>query len=874
MWIGYDSPVKVPIPGLVVLVCLASAPAAAQNAPSDNGGRKQARAVRVAENAIRVDGRLDEEAWNSVPPVTDFVQKEPVEGSPPTDRMEVRFAYDDDALIVGARMYSDTTIQAPMGRRDDGEQAEHLLVSLDTYLDRRTSSTFGVTASGVRLDHYHASDNEFDDDDTFDPVWQARTAVDGQGWTAELWIPFAQLRFNDRSPQVWGLNVQRWVPSRNELVFWALVARTEERWASLFGDLNGIDGIRPSRRLEIMPYVATDSRLIGDLDPGDPFNSGANLAARVGADLKVGLGSNLTLEATVNPDFGQVEADPAEVNLSAFETFFDERRPFFVEGANLLTGVRDEYFYSRRIGAQPGGDADGEFVDYPPTTTILGAAKLTGRLASGMSIGMLGAVTDEESARTFTAFQVGRVRVAPRTAYGVARIEQEFGQDGSNFGVMATTVNRQLDADDPLASVLARNAFAVSGDSIIRFGDYQMVGFLGLTHVDGEPGALLRLQRTSARYFQRPDVDYVRIDPTRTSMRGANGGLGFERQNGRHWLWEVETSFTTPGFETNDIGQLSVSDGVRLDAQLEYRETVPGAWYREYSIELAQGQEWNFGGERQALSGRGGGGDGGGPQNASLSADVSFTWPNFWQTEWSNQFHERGQDMRLTRGGPSMERPQSWFSSIDLESSDASETQGGVELGYGRNEDGGLQFEASVELTMRPAPQWQLSVSPSYEREVDTQQYVTALPGGGPATFGRRYIFGNIDRSTYATEVRLNYTFKPDLNLDFYAEPFAASGRYSQFGELAAARSRLLLPIDPTGTSLSDRDFRVQSFRSNLVLRWEWRPGSTLYVVWQQDRETEEALRTRASLGDMFSSFGASGDNFFAIKASWWFSPR
>ena len=850
---------------------------AAQVPPPDNGnGRKQARAVRVPENAIRVDGRLDEEVWRGVTPVTDFVQKEPNEGAPPSQSMEVRFAYDGDALYVGARMHSTTPIQAPLGRRDDGEQAEHILVSLDTYLDRRTSSTFGVTATGVRLDHYHASDDGFNDDDTFDPVWQARTSIDEEGWSAELWIPFAQLRFNDRSPQVWGLNVQRWVPTRNEHVFWSLVPRTEERWASLFGDLVGIDGIRPSRRLEIMPYVAADSRVIGDLDPGDPFNGGANLAGRVGADVKVGLGSNLTLEATVNPDFGQVEADPAEVNLSAFETFFDERRPFFVEGANLLTGVRAEYFYSRRIGAQPTGDTDGEFVDYPATSTILGAAKLTGRLASGMSVGMLGAVTDEESARTFSSgLPFSRVRVAPRTAYGVARLEQEFGPPGSNFGVMATTVNRQLAAGDPLASVLARNAFTVSGDSVIRFGDYEMVGFLGASHVDGEAGSILRLQRSSARYFQRPDVDYVRIDPARTSMQGVNGGIGFERQNGRHWLWQAATSFMTPGFETNDVGRLAISDGVRIDTQLEYRETVPGRWYREYSVELGQGQLWNFGGDRQVLVGQGqGDDDGGGQQNASLSADLSFTWPNFWQTEWSTEFHQRGQDMRLTRGGPSMERPQLWFSSIEIESSETSETQGGVELGYGRDEDGGLLFEAGMGLTVRPGPQWQLSINPSYEREIDTQQFVTSLSSGLPATFGRRYIFANIDRSTYSAEVRLNYTFKPDLNLDFYAEPFAASGRFNQFGELAAARGRLLLPVDPAGTSFADQDFNVRSFRSNLVLRWEWRPGSTLYLVWQQDRETEEFLRTRASFRDMFGSINAGGDNFFAIKASWWFSPR
>ncbi len=197
--------------------------------------------------------------------------------------------------------------------------------------------------------------------------------------------------------------------------------------------------------------------------------------------------------------------------------------------------------------------------------------------------------------------------------------------------------------------------------------------------------------------------------------------------------------------------------------------------------------------------------DGGGRQNASLSADVSFTWPNFWQTEWSNQFHQRGQDMRLTRGGPSMERPQFWFSGIEIENSEASETRGGVEVGYGRSEDGGLQFEAGFGITVRPGPQWELSINPSYEREIDTQQYVTTLPGGRPGTFGRRYIFANIDRSTYSAEMRLNYTFKPDLTLDFYAEPFAASGRYNQFGELAAARGRLLLPVDPTGTPFADQ---------------------------------------------------------------------
>jgi hypothetical protein len=839
--------------GLALLVSLPAM--AAQSTPGRE--RKQARAVRVADGAIRVDGRLEEDAWRAAIPLTDFVQREPDEGAPPSDRMDVRIAYDEAALYVGARMFSGASIQAPLGRRDEGEQAEHLLVSLDTYLDRRTAATFGVTATGVRIDHYYGSDDDWNDDETFNPVWVARTSVDGQGWTAELWIPFSQLRFNDRTPQIWGLNIKRWVPSRNEEVYWSPVTRTDERWASLFGDLHGIDGIRPRRRLELLPYIASDARMIGDRDPRDPFRGAADVKGRVGADVKIGLGPNLTLEATVNPDFGQVEADPAEVNLSAFETFFSERRPFFVEGANLLTGNVNNYFYSRRIGAAPPGRADGDYVDAPGTTTILGAAKLTGRLASGASIGILGAVTDEESARTFTGRQFGRATVSPRTAFGVARLEQELGPAGSTVGLMATSVNRWLSAEDSLASLLTRNALTFSGDSVLRLGDYEVQGYLGVTHVDGEPGAILRLQRSSARYFQRPDADYVRLDPTRTSMSGAKGGFAIERQNGRHWLWEVDASFETPDFETNDIGRLTAGDGRVYNAELEYRETEPSRWYRQYAVTLNHGQEWNFGGDRQNLETR---------------TEVGFIWPNFWQTEWTHTVQGRSQDMRLTRGGPSMEQPGGWRAGLSIEGSEASQTQGTMSLDYARSDDGGLALEVEAGVTMRPGPQWQLSVTPSYEREVATQQYVTTLGGGRPATYGSRYVFGHIDRSTYSTQVRLNYTFKPDLNLDFYGEPFAASGRFDSFGELAVAGRRLLLPLDRG--AMGDRDFNVRSFRSNLVLRWEWRAGSTLYLVWQQDREAEATLGRRASLGDMFGSLRAGGDNFLAVKASFWFSSR
>jgi hypothetical protein len=867
--------------GITVLaVLLAGASGASAQQDAADIVRKQAHAVRVAPGSVNIDGRLDDAAWSDAVPVTDFWQREPIEGGAPSDPIEVRLAYDDDALYVGARLFSSIPLQAPMGRRDEGEQSEYFSVMLDTYLDRRTAYEFGVTAAGVRLDWYYPRDNEREEDTSFDPVWQARTSRDAQGWTAELWIPFSQLRFTERSPQVWGLNMYRWVPSRNEEIHWQEIPRTDQRLASRFGDLHGIDGIRPSRRIELMPYVASSSHLIGVREEGDPFTSGANAAGRVGMDAKIGIGSNLTLEATVNPDFGQVEADPAEVNLSAFETFFSERRPFFVEGINLLQGPVNNFFYSRRIGASPVGDADADFVDFPAQSSILGAAKLTGRLESGLSIGMLGALTAEETARTFDFPNTfGRVRVAPQTTYGVTRLQQELGTEGSTAAVMITGMHRDLPAGDPIALLSTRNAFTVSGDSLLRLrdGDYELESYAGYSHVDGSAAAIDRVQRGSARYLQRPDADYVVYDPTRTALSGGKFGATFSRENARHWTWEIGTDIESPEFETNDIGRLNQGDGVVGQGQIQYEQTVPNRFLRDYSIFVDTRNEWNFGGDRQ---------------QAQLSPGARLTWPNFWETEISAEFNGRNQNQRLTRGGPLMQRPRGWNADIEVSNSEAAATRGQIGVGYGADEDGGLTFTLESEFNMQPAPQLQLSITPEYSREISTQQYVAALAGGPGATFGSRYVFARIDQSEYSTQFRMNYTFKPDLTLDFYGEPFSASGRYSHIGELVAARTRAIRLYGTDGTTITtlddgsrrvtdgaqaftlrNRDFNVQSFRSNLVLRWEWRAGSTLYLVWQQDRESEIFAPFRTTPGDMFGSLGQDGDNFFAVKITYWFSP-
>lgn len=858
-------------------------------AQPDDDTRKRAVAVRVAPGSIRVDGRLDDRAWHDAPAVVDFVQAEPDEGAPPTDTMEVRFAYDDEALFVGARMASRNAgaIQAPMSRRDESvNQAEHIFVSLDTYLDRRTAYTFGVTAAGVRFDHFHASDNRSSRDRGFDPVWEARVTVDADGWTAEMRIPFQQLRFAARDEQVFGLNIYRAVPSRNEEVYWVLVRRTERVWASRFGELHGIAGIAPARRLELLPYAAASSRLDGAADPRNPFAGGAQLHARGGLDAKVGLGSNITLEATVNPDFGQVEADPAEVNLTAFETFFSERRPFFLEGSRLLGaagggnpwegGGGAQYFYSRRIGARPPGSIAGDFVDHPDASTILGAAKVTGRLPSGTSIGLLGALTGEEFARAsfLDSGAVVRGRVAPRTLYGVGRVQQEFGPAQSTAAVMVTAVHRDLPAADPLAGRLPRDAFTASAESLLRFrgGEYEVGLNLGMSHVAGDAPAITGLQRSSARYFQRPDAGYVRLDPSRTSLTGVAGGVSIERAQGRHWLWEVSAGAVSPEFETNDLGRLSRADLIEGSAQIQYRETQPGRLFRGYSLTLEHERGWNFGGDLQ---------------ESSVRADGEVTWRNFWTTELGLNLEWPAQDARLTRGGPTMGTPRGWFADIMVRNNPAARTRAFVRFEYGENEDGGFGVELRTSLTVRPTERWQLSLSPGYLRDVNDRQYVAALDGGRPETYGRRYVFAYVDRSTVSAEVRLNYVFKPDVTLEFYAEPFAASGRYYDFAELAAPGTRdrrwwtrlagdslppglLAFSEGEQHLTLRDRDFNVLSFRSNLVLRWEWRLGSTLYVVWQQDRGRSEVRPDRVGLGDMLGSLGAPGRHVLAVKTTLW----
>ncbi|WP_445663987.1 DUF5916 domain-containing protein [Fodinibius sp. AD559] len=857
------------------------------NAQAQTEERRTISAQKIKGSQINIDGKLTEDIWKEGSFATGFVQREPNEGAPATEKTKVIFAYDDQALYVGARMYSPDPekIQAQLNRRDNTGNAERLVISLDSYLDRRTARSFAITASSVRADYVQPEDNNWSRDYSFDPVWSAKSQIDSLGWTAEMRIPFSQLRYSEKEEQVWGLNINRYLPHKNEDVYWVMIPQNQTGWASRFGLLTGINNISRVRQIEIVPYFAGNAFMKGSPDPENPFTDDVNLNARVGGDVKVGIGPSLKLDATINPDFGQVEADPAQVNLSAFETFFEEKRPFFTENQQLFRvlsggGRSDRYFYSRRIGASPSLRPQGEEVDFSEqadNTSIIGASKISGRFPSGLSVGGVAAVTAREKAQIYDVDTdtFDKIEVEPLTGYGVVRLQQEFGDNASTAGIILTGVNRDLEKGTELANRLNRSAFTGGSDWNIRFqdGKYVLSGDAGFSYISGEQDAILDAQLSSARYYQRPDASHVSIDSTKTSLAGYRGKLEFSKNAGDHWLWEVEGNTKSPGFDLNDTGILFSSDEINSSAEVTYRENDPSSWYQSYRFELSGSTSWNYGGTLRE-------------NRIELSSRIQ--WKNFWNNFLNIEYSPRTLNDRLTRGGPLMGSGRNYGITTGLFTNRSANIFGRIFLGYDWDEFGGWDFGVRPSIEIRTGGKWELQLSPRFSRETNPRQYITTQSGGRQETFGKRYIFSSIDRTTLSLQTRLDYAFTPDLTLEMYAEPFVASGNYYNPGELPEPGSYELEYYNVQGRdsgdflvsdngskfTVPDRDFLVKSFRSSVVLRYQWRPGSTFFLVWQQNRFSRKELNRFVEPGDLVNALGETGDNLFAVKFTYWFSAN
>jgi hypothetical protein len=862
------APAPIPEPGPVPAIepVPEAPPPAVPPLPAGDG--KRLRAMRV-DQAPTLDGRLDEPAWSVAHYASGFEQKGESRGYPVAERAEVAFLFDDDALYVGARIQSrpGAAPHAARSRRDDAADADRLIVSLDTYRNRQTAYSFGVTAGGTRIDYYQPVDVYEVRDFSFDPVWDARTEVNGTEWTAEMRIPFSSLQFHRGEEQVWGVNLQRISPQDRLYTFWVVVPAAETGWSSRFGDLVGLEGVRPHRRFAVVPYAA-GQRISSDFAPADAEEE---TDWRFGGDVVFDLTPSLALEATINPDFGQIEADPAVVNLTAYEIFFPEKRPFFVEGSQLLQGGGPRYFYSRRIGAPPRGDDGDLFED--PGTTILGAAKLIGRLANGLSVGTLLAATEDEAV-PFTDPETGeffRIAVEPATYYGVTRLQKDVGA-GSTFGFVATGVQRDIADGDPLARQLATGAASGGIDWNLRFARQRLEfgGFLGGSYVEGDSAAILRLQGSSARYYNRPDADYVEVDPTRTRLTGYTGGLRLADIHGK-WRWFLSGEARSPGFEINDLGAMATADDLVGFGQVSWGSPMTGSFQRiDVAASVASG--WNFGNVRQFTI---------------PSLRVDLVWKNFWKTYARVSYDTPSLSDSLTRSGPLMETAEGWRSQFGLYTNDAKRTVWSVDGTTSSDELGGWAWSAGTQLRVRLADHLSFAVGPGYERAKDSRQFYDRVTGGRPETFGDRYVFAVLDRSTVYVRLRAGIAFTPDLGFDLYVEPFVASGRYQDLGELALPRDSAVRLYGTDGTTITrledgtyevvdgeslftlpDLDFDVTSFRGNAVLHWDYAQGSTLYLVWQQNRAGDQLPGVRAEPGDLADVFDSPAENVFSVKAS------
>ena len=791
-----------------------------------------------------------------------------------------------------------TTIMDELARRDASYQSnssDWFGLAFDSYHDHTSSFTFRVNPSGIKSDRLNNQDN-YSIDEGWDPVWDVATSRDSLGWTAEIRIPFSQLRFPNTETQVWGIQLQRYVQRKAEDARFGWSRQNERGFASFFGHLFGLAHLPQPRRLEVLPYTTAREERIDPGAAGNPFNDGSREIASAGLDLKYGLTSNLTIDATVNPDFGQVEDDPAFVNLTAFEQFLNERRPFFVEGGDIFRFGGQRFFHSRRIGRAPqgSGNARGGFVDQPLNTTILGAAKLSGRTAGGWSIGLLEAMTAREFATVDSAGVRFQDEVEPFTNYVVARGKRDSHGGSDQVGFIATAVNRSI--DDPRLDFIRGAAYSAGLDFGHRFSRnrYNLTGSVGFSRISGDTLAIQRAQRSSARYYQRPDAEYVAYDPARTSLAGWTAALSLYKESGRY-QFGLSGSAVSPGFDLNDAGFQTTADYAIASAYGNRRWTRPGKVFRNFFVGNNANVMVNFGGARTAL-------------RYNLNASGQFL--NYWGAYVYGGVNIRSLNDRLTRGGPLASSPFYWYLGGGGSTDSRRRVAAYLEVYREGNEIGGAGWSVWSSLDLRPSSAIAVSVGPSYSTGTSMLQYLqTQTDTTATATLGRQYVFAQIRQKSLDLTTRLNVTFSPTLTLQLYTQPFVATGDYYRFKELARSRSldyvaygetpgSTLRCYDATDTAMScsgaaapayyvanpdttarRRDVRIRnpnfssrSLRGNAVLRWEYRPGSTLFFVWTTNCSAFSGDPRFSAGNDIQHLCQGPSANVVAVKLNYWLS--
>ncbi|HKQ56785.1 MAG TPA: DUF5916 domain-containing protein [Candidatus Eisenbacteria bacterium] len=818
-----------------------------------------------ASSEMRCDGVLDEASWATAPPVSEFYQQTPDQGAAATMKSDFRILFDDNALYIGARLYdpSPDSIRANIGRRDTSLPADRITVYVDPFHDKRSGYLFVVNAAGHKVDGLLYNDGV--QDLTWDGVWEGRSHRDSLGWTAELRIPFSQLRFQSGAEPVWGINFKRVIVRRGEESLIAYTPRDGSGFNSRFPDLVGLSGIQSSRSIEISPYVTGKSSFLRH-DANDPFNDGSQMNGRTGLDLRAPVGRRLTLNATVNPDFGQVEVDPAVVNLSDVESTFQEKRPYFVEGASNFNFGREgsssywnfnwpepRFFYSRRIGRAPqGGLPANDFADVPIATTILGAAKLTGKITPSTNFGTLQALTGREDARLVTGGIPSKAEVEPLTYYEVTRALKEFKDRRAGIGLLSTAVVRRFD-DTALENQLNSTSLLAGTDGWLFLDPKKMwvlSGWAAGSNVQGTSTRITSVQRSSRHYFQRPDASSVEVNPAATALTGGGGRLWLNKQSGRI-MSNTGIGVLSPGFEVNDLGIQSRSDVINGHSMLGYQWTKDTRFTRYANVWGALVGSRNFDGDLTY---------------ASLAGGGNLNYKNNWSSWWDAGANPRYTDVRSTRGGPKMKAPRDIYFGAGFNTNSYKKAFLSTWFNIDATDVGGFSRSGGFYVEWKPKSNLLVSAGPSLSVGRVDAQYVTTTPDpSATETFGNRYVFARLDQTTLATDVRVNWTFTPNLSFETYLQPFVSSGTYTGYKSLAAPNTYTFDPYAFSGNS----DFRLASLRGNAVLRWEYSPGSALFLVWTQQRADFEPVGDFDFRHSLSRLMDQRGDNVFLVKLSY-----
>jgi Domain of unknown function (DUF5916) len=838
---------------------------------------------------ITLDGKLNEEIWKDSPGISNFIQKEPVEGVKPTQRTIVHIAYDNNAIYIAARMY-DThpdSIVARLARKDVDIDTDGFQVFLDPYYDRRSGFYFALSAAGTQYDGVLFNDDW--NDNSWDGVWEGKVNIDSLGWTAEMRIPFSQLRFQDKDKNIWGINFKRIISRRNENDYLVYVPKNESGFVSHFADLKGINNIHPSRGIEILPYITTRAQYSLH-DPNNPFNSGSKYTPAIGADFKMALGTNLTLNATVNPDFGQVEIDPAVINLSDVETFFDEKRPFFIEGSTIFNfgqgGARNywgfnwgspNFFYSRRIGRAPQGSIpDNDFQDVPDGTHILGAAKLTGRVFENWNIGAVSAITQREYADYSVNGNKSSIEIEPLTYYGVVRGQKEINEGKQGIGFISTLTSRMFKYD-ALGDDINKSALTggIDGWTFLDSSKtWVATGWAGMSSITGTKQRMIDLQESSRHYFQRPDSKYNRVDSNAASLTGYAGRFYVNKQKGNVFV-NTAFGFISPSFDVNDLGFLWRSDVINMHFGAGYFWDKPTSLYHYLELGGALFRSYDYDGD---ITWEGGFHFG------------NITFPNYYWISWDLAYNPQTVNNTLTRGGPLTLNTPGYQADFSI----GSDSRKNWVISFNENtyrQKNSWSWNLSANIELRPSSNVSFSVGPFYNFSKDFSQYIDTFDDPtASATFNKRYVFGELNQKTVGANIRLNWTFTPKLSLQFYAQPLISSGNYKNIKELAHPKTYDFnvyqdvkledgtYTIDPDHAgpaqqiSFDDPNFNFLSLRGNAVLRWEYLPGSVIYFVWTQSRSESENIGNFQFGRSTQKLFDLHPDNIYMIKFTYWFN--